>query len=101
MTRSFWRIATDTKDYEADDMCGTGAPDMLGVGWDAQPAGRVSIAFGTRWANSGRSALLTVPSVIVPEESNLLVNPLHPDADKLKARKIRKWLYDPRMTVRK
>ena len=72
-------------------------PATLAVGWDAQPAGRVSVAFGTQWANSGRSPLLLVPSVIVPEESNLLINPRHADAGRITARKVRKWLYDPRM----
>lgn len=73
-------------------------PASLGVGWDAEPAARTSIAFGTRWASSKRSALLVVPSVIVPEENNVLINPAHPDATQLTARKLRKWLYDPRIS---
>ena len=72
-------------------------PDTLPVGWDAEPAGLVSLAFGTDWANGNRSALLLVPSVIVPEEQNALINPAHPDAAKITARKVRKWLYDPRL----
>lgn len=67
------------------------------VGWDAEPAALVSIAFGTDWANSRRSALLLVPSVIVPEESNILINPAHPDAGRISARKRRRWLYDTRL----
>jgi RES domain-containing protein len=70
------------------------------VGWDAEPAGMVSIDFGTDWVNSNRSVLLRVPSVIVPEEQNVLINPAHPDAVKIKAKKIRKWLYDPRLTLK-
>ena len=69
----------------------------LPVGWDAEPVGRASIAFGTSSAKSGASLLLLVPSVIVPEESNVLVNPEHPDASRLRARKVRKWLYDARL----
>lgn len=37
-----------------------------------------------------------VPSVVVHEEFNVLVNPHHPEAHKLKASKLRKWTYDPR-----
>jgi len=66
------------------------------VGWDALPPGRVSIAWGTAWAQGGASCLAEVPSVIVPEESNLLINPRHPDARRIRARKLRRWLYDPR-----
>ncbi len=66
------------------------------VGWDALPAGRVSIAWGTAWAAQGASLLAQVPSVIVPEEHNLLINPAHPHASQLRATKLRRWLYDPR-----
>src|ERR1700719_3724590 len=43
----------------------------LSVGWDAEPAGRTSIEFGTTWIRSGTSAILVIPSVIVPEEFNV------------------------------
>lgn len=67
------------------------------VGWDAEPAGMVSLDWGTEWA-SGTSALLAeVPSVVVPEESNILINPRHPAAASLRARKIRRWMYDTRL----
>ncbi len=72
-------------------------PGSLLVGWDAEPAGKVSILFGTAWARSGNSALLLVPSVIVPDECNILINPAHADAAKITATKKRKWLYDPRL----
>lgn len=67
------------------------------VGWDAEPAGLTSIDVGTRWVTEGRSALLCVPSVIVPEETNVLINPAHPHATRLTAQKIRRWLYDSRL----
>jgi RES domain-containing protein len=69
----------------------------LPVGWDAEPASLTSIDLGTAWAKASTSLLLLVPSVIVPDEANILLNTRHPDAAKLKARKVRKWLYDPRM----
>lgn len=76
----------------------TESASTLPVGWDAEPAGRASIGFGTDWTRAGGSALLIVPSVIVPEEFNVLVNPLHADSALIAAVKIRKWLYDPRLT---
>ena len=51
---------------------------------------------GTAWAAQGGSLLAQVPSVIVPEEHNLLINPAHPQAGKLRVAKLRRWLYDPR-----
>ncbi|HVY17239.1 MAG TPA: RES family NAD+ phosphorylase [Rhodopila sp.] len=157
MSRTVWRIATDTATYQADDLSGAGAKatggrwneagipvvyasetralacletivhlnagglpfnrylveitipdeiwsdaqvettDSLDVGWDAEPAGRVSIQSGTAWIRSGRSVLLMVPSVIVPEERTILMNPAHPDSARITAAKRRKWLYDPRL----
>jgi RES domain-containing protein len=70
----------------------------LAVGWDATPPGKVSIDFGTVWLASLRSPLLIVPSAIVPDEHNVLINPRHPGSAGVTAAKIRKWLYDPRLT---
>jgi RES domain-containing protein len=67
------------------------------VGWDAEPAGLVSLTWGTAWAAANASLLAEVPSVIVPEESNILINPRHPDAGAVGARKLRKWSYDARL----
>jgi len=43
---------------------------------DAAEAGEV-------WVNSMRTALLRVPSALVPREPNYLVNPAHPDAARI------------------
>ena len=69
----------------------------LPVGWDAIPEGLVSRALGSGWLRSKRSALLVVPSVIVSEECNVLINPAHADAQRIKAVKLRKFVYDPRV----
>ena len=73
------------------------SPLTAPVGWDALPAGRVSVDFGDSWLARGASALLAVPSIVVPEEKNILVNPRHPEAALISATKLRKWLYDPRL----
>jgi RES domain-containing protein len=67
------------------------------VGWDAEPAGLVSLDWGTQWAQSSVALVAEVPSIVVPEESNLLLNPRHPDSGQLVARKIRRWTYDARL----
>ena len=152
-----WRIATDTREYEAHDLSGKGAertggrwnrpgrpvvytassvalacletvvhlnagdlplnrflvrievpdelwqarrtltPAALPVGWSAIPEGRVSLDAGDRWLHEVSTVLLEVPSVIVPEEFNALINPLHPDARLIRAAKVRPWFYDQRL----
>ena len=67
------------------------------VGWDALPPGKVSIDWGTQWAASLATAVAEVPSVIVPDESNVLINPKHVEAARIVGRKLRRWLYDGRL----
>ena len=69
----------------------------LPVGWDAIPEGLVSRALGSKWLRAARNALLVVPSVIVNEENNLLINPVHPDSKRIKAAKVRRFVYDHRV----
>ena len=65
--------------------------------WRAEPAGNGSIQYGDKWLAGGKSALLCLPSVIVPEDSNVLINPTHPDAASIQARVERRLLYDTRL----
>lgn len=67
------------------------------VGWDAIPEGLVSRTTGSSWLVSGRTALLAVPSVVIEEEDNVLMNPAHPDAQRITAAKVRRFIYDHRV----
>lgn len=73
----------------------------LPVGWDAEPAGHESIQLGTAWLQGGSTSLMYVPSIIVPEEQNVVINPAHPESAKITAVKVRKWTYDPRFKGKK
>lgn len=68
----------------------------LPVGWTAVPTGKVSLDIGDQWLHEKHAALLVVPSVIVPEEFNALINPNHPRAGEIVANKLRPWAYDQR-----
>ena len=69
----------------------------LAVGWSAIPEGKVSLDAGDAWLQAGNAAVLVLPSVIVPEESNVLINPSHRDAALIRASKVRAWFYDARL----
>ena len=69
------------------------------VGWDAQPAGKASLDWGTAWAQAGTTLLARVPSVVVPEEFNVLINPAHAAIAHVESKKRRRWLYDARLTT--
>jgi len=51
--------------------------------WKAFPAPRATRMLGDHWALSRESAVLRVPSVVIPDENNYLLNPLHEDFKKL------------------
>lgn len=66
-------------------------------GWDSKPAQASTKDWGDRWLASQSSLIAEVPSVIVPEEGNLLINPVHPCGSELKATVVRRWTYDARL----
>lgn len=72
-------------------------PGTIAVGWDACPPGMISLDFGDKWLKSQRTAVMLVPSIVVPEESVVLINPAHPEAKSITATKVRKWQYDSRL----
>lgn len=72
-------------------------PANLPAGWDSLPAGKASRQNGDQWLDQGLTALLQVPSVIIPEEFNLVLNPRHIDSPRARAELTREWAYDARL----
>jgi len=66
-------------------------------GWDALPESVTATTWGTTWANSQSTLLAEVPSIVIPEEKNILINPIHPDFSRVRLANTRKWTYDPRL----
>lgn len=52
---------------------------------------------GAGWYESNKTAVLMVPSVIVPEEHNLLLNPGHPQFELIRALPAKPFRFDPRL----
>lgn len=69
-------------------------------GWDRLPPTEVSQQFGTDWLESGASVALRVPSVVIPGEINVLLNPLHPDFPQIKISDPEPFSFDPRLLDR-
>jgi len=59
------------------------SPTDLPKGWRARGISPATQDLGSRWQREGRSVALAVPSVIIPEELCVLLNPDHPDTDKV------------------
>ena len=69
----------------------------LPVGWDAIPPGALTLDLGDGWLSEKATLLLEIASVVVPEETNVLLNPAHPLASHVQAAKLCRWTYDPRV----
>ena len=54
-------------------------------------------AIRTEWARKRGSAVLAVPSAVIPAETNYLLNPLHPDFRRIKIGKPRRFETDLRL----
>lgn len=65
--------------------------------WVAEPPGSTTITFDDEWLHDLSAPLLLVPSVIVPEEYNVLINPIHPGCARIEATVLRQFIYDPRL----
>jgi RES domain-containing protein len=65
--------------------------------WRSYPAPDRLKALGTAWARTGRAAVFLVPSSVIPDENNVLLNPRHPDFAKIHRRKALPFSFDPRM----
>ncbi|WP_253185565.1 hypothetical protein [Burkholderia plantarii] len=72
-----------------------------GTGWDAPPAGKLGPDLGDAWLDAGGTALPCVPSVIVPEAFNVLIDPAHAGARESRAAKLRRWRHDARVGARR
>lgn len=70
---------------------------QLPKGWDQLPDTEISRDFGSKWLQEGEQAGLQVPSAIVREEYNLLINPLHPESREIKILDNTDFYYDPRL----
>jgi RES domain-containing protein len=70
---------------------------LLPKGWAGVPAPAVLQAMGDAWLESQRSAVWIVPSAVIPVERNLLLNPQHPDAHRLRLIRTDTFSFDSRL----
>jgi RES domain-containing protein len=65
--------------------------------WRRAEPGPATQALGSDWQKGGRSAALLVPSVHVPQEYCVLLNPEHPDTDKIMVAYPEPFSFDDRL----
>lgn len=72
-------------------------PRQLPHDWQASPPPPATQALGDAWHAAATSVILRVPSVVVPQEWNYVVNPAHPDFARLRIGTPRTFPFDPRL----
>ncbi len=73
------------------------SPKQLPRNWRDYPPPPELAALGSDWALSRHSLLLRVPSAVVENEFNLLLNPLHPEISKVSIVDVEKYTLDKRL----
>lgn len=80
-----------------DDLVATLEPRALAEGWDAPIETTASTDVGDAWFDARASVALRVPSVAIRGETNVLLNPEHPDFEKVAIRPPERFLFDKRL----
>ena len=65
--------------------------------WDALPPGLETQYLGDDFVMNNEAVALKVPSCIVPQESNYLINPNHPEAHRIQVVSSTPISFDPRL----
>lgn len=67
--------------------------------WQTKDTPFYTRGLGDAFLNSDRKLLLEVPSIIVPEEINYVLNPLHKEMSKVKVVHKRRIVFDSRIRI--
>lgn len=79
-----------------DDWIEVVDPAQLPKDWRALPSSPGAKRFGGDWLSERRAVALKLPSVIIPDESTILLDPLHPQAASLGISPPEIFSFDPR-----
>jgi RES domain-containing protein len=69
----------------------------LHPGWNEFDQYPYTRSVGDQWISEGRSAILSVPSAIIQQEENFLLNPAHKDFRKITLEAIEPFAFDTRI----
>ena len=84
-------------EIESPDTISTNTVDADALGRHWQKDQVATRRAGDAWLRAGSTALLRVPSVIVPATWNVLINPRHPESARIRVVKVHSHGIDPRL----
>lgn len=65
--------------------------------WKHSPHPKEPRGFGTEFLQANQFLVYGLPSVVIEEEMNFIINPSHPDFDQVKLIEIKDYVYDIRL----
>lgn len=69
----------------------------LPAGWSDLPISSAAQAFGRDWVDAGKHLMMLLPSAIIPEARNAVLNPQHPAFQQIELSLVRDFTFDSRM----
>nr|WP_247679972.1 RES family NAD+ phosphorylase [Chitinophaga polysaccharea] len=69
----------------------------LPEGWNSVDSYGISQELAEQWIKKGETAVLKVPSAVIPDEYNYVINSLHHDTIKIKIVEVTDYVPDPRI----
>jgi len=73
---------------------------MLPADWRTFPPPPEIPVIGEQWFRASRTAVLSVPSVVIPHERNFVLNPIHREFAQLSIGRSEPFSFDPRIWKR-
>jgi RES domain-containing protein len=70
---------------------------VLPADWRRDPAPAELAVIGDRWVKQAQSVVLAVPSAIIEQEMNFLLNPAHPDFSLIRIGRPESFTFDQRL----
>ena len=90
-------LVTIAVDIETNIAIETVTVADLSADWPTYPASPALAMIGERWLRESPSAILSVPSVVIPTERNFILNPRHRDFTRIVIHPSEPFSFDPRM----
>jgi len=84
----------------AEDMIEEVSTESLAADWRNYPPRPSTVELGRRWLQGQTSPVLRVPSQMIPEESNYVLNPEHPRCATVTIGDPKPFLFDCRLALK-
>jgi len=65
--------------------------------WDSLPPSESTQKIGQKWIEQVKHAILKIPSTVIREEHNFLINPVHPDFSVIEFGEPQRFEFDERI----